>query len=417
MRRERLRASREPSNLRMTPPTSSHRVPSSDAEGSCADLLVVAIEQAVAAPFASRQLADLGARVLKVERPDGGDFARAYDTAARGISSHFAWLNYGKESVVADLKNDNDRQFVEELVGRADVFIQNLAPGAAQRLGLDAGTLVGRYPRLVACDISGYGSGGPYENRKAYDLLIQCEAGLVATTGSPEAPAKAGIAVADIAAGMYAFSGVLAALYERERTGHGLAFEVSLFDALAEWMGYPALYGHYRGADPPRTGASHASIAPYGPFPTRDANEINIAIQNEREWRVFCTDILGRSELAEDPRFVTNAERVAHRAELEQLVTEHLAASTLDDLTRQLDAARIAFAMVRSAGELVDHPQLVERNRWTMVDSPVGELLALKPPVVIVNREPAAAAIPALGEHTDTVRQWLTATGSGGRPQ
>jgi crotonobetainyl-CoA:carnitine CoA-transferase CaiB-like acyl-CoA transferase len=372
-----------------------------------AGLVVVAIEQAVAAPFASRQLADLGARVIKIERPDGGDFARGYDRTANGMSSFFAWLNRGKESVTADLKDAADRAMVGELVARADVFLQNLAPGAAARLGLDAKSLVARHPRLVACDVSGYGAGGPYEHRKAYDLLIQCEAGLVATTGTPDAPAKVGMSVADISGGMYTYSGVLTALYERERTGAGTAFSVSLFDGLSEWMTQPALYSHYSGADPRRAGASHASIAPYGPFATSDGAEVNLGVQNEREWRALCADVVEQPELAGDPRFATNPERVAHRTELDAALRPALACLDASTLVARLEAAGIAFGVMRSAGELVEHPQHVARGRWTVVGSPVGDLVALKPPVVVDGREPAMGPVPALGEHDGSVRAWL----------
>jgi crotonobetainyl-CoA:carnitine CoA-transferase CaiB-like acyl-CoA transferase len=368
---------------------------------------VVAIEQAVAAPFASRQLSDLGARVIKIERPDGGDFARGYDRAALGTSSFFAWLNRGKESVVADLKDDGDREMVGELVARADVFIQNLAPGAAARMGLDAKTLVERHPRLIACDVSGYGEGGPYERRKAYDLLIQCEAGLVSITGSPDAPAKVGISVADISGGMYTYSGILTALYERERTGAGTAMSVALFDGLSEWMTQPALYGHYGGADPRRVGASHASIAPYGPFATAGGEEINIGVQNEREWRVLCADVLGRPKLADDPRFASNPERIANRAALDAELRPLLAALDAGALIERLQHAGIAFGVMRAAHELVEHPQHVARGRWTTVGSPGGELVALKPPVIVAGREFAMGPVPALGEHTDAVRAWL----------
>jgi itaconate CoA-transferase len=375
--------------------------------GPLAELLVVSIEQAVAAPFAARQLADLGARVIKVERPDSGDFARHYDRAAGGMSSYFAWLNRGKESVTADLKETEDRAFVGELVARADVFIQNLAPGAAARLGLDARTLVAQHPRLIACDLSGYGSGGPYEQRKAYDLLIQCETGLVSITGTQDAPAKAGISIADIAGGMYAYSGILTALYERERTGRGAALAVSLFDGLSEWMTQPALYGHHSGADPRRNGAAHASIAPYGPFATLDGEEINLGVQNGREWRILCERIAGRADLFDDPRFATNADRVANRAALDAELGPAIARFRTVELVSALGDAGIAFGVMRSAGDLLSHPQHVERDRWTHVASPVGALPALKPPVVVDGREPQLGPVPALGEHDSTVRAWL----------
>lgn len=369
-------------------------------------LLVVSIEQAVAAPFASRQLADLGARVIKVERPDGGDFARNYDTVANGTSSAFAWLNRGKESITANLKDAEDRGFVEVLIGQADVYIQNLAPGSAERMGLDAASLVGRFDRLVACDLSGYGRGGPYGERKAYDLLIQCEAGLVSVTGSPDAPAKAGISIADIAGGMYAYSGILTALYDRERTGRGTALEVALLDALAEWMGYPAFYGYYSGVDPERTGPAHATIAPYGPFATSSGREINLAIQNHREWRALCADVLDRPSLADDARFVDNAARIAHRAELQEVIGAALSEFGLEELVARLEATDLAFAITRSVRELVDHPQLLARGRWHTVPAPGGPVVALEPPVTVNGRPAAMGGVPALGEHDTSVREW-----------
>ncbi len=296
---------------------------------------------------------------------------------------------------------------LETLIERADVFIQNLAPDAAARLGVDAQTLVTRYPRLIACNVSGYGSGGPYGRRKAYDLLIQCEAGLVSVTGTPESPAKVGISVADISGGMYAFAGILTALYERERTGAGTALNVSLFDGLSEWMSQPALYGHYTGADPMRVGAAHASISPYGPFATSSGQEINIGVQNEREWRVLCCGVLGRAELADDPRFATNPDRVANRAALDAVLRPLFSQFDPDDLIDRLQTANIAFGVMRAAHELVDHPQHVARGRWTTVSSPGGELTALKPPVIVDGRELAMGAVPALGEHTEVVKTWL----------
>jgi crotonobetainyl-CoA:carnitine CoA-transferase CaiB-like acyl-CoA transferase len=370
-------------------------------------LLVVAVEQAVAAPFASRQLADLGARVIKIERSEGGDFARGYDHTAKGTSSFFAWLNRGKESVVADLKDSTDRAMLGLLISRADVFIQNLAPYAAARLGLDAKELVAQHPKLIACDVSGYGEGGPYDGRKAYDLLIQCEAGLVSITGTPESPSKAGISVADISGGMYALTGILTALYERERTGRGTALNVSLFDGLSEWMSQPALYGHYGEADLARVGASHASISPYGPFATSTGQEINLGVQNQREWSVLCAEVLGRPELADDPRFATNPDRVGNRAALDATLRPLVAQMEPVELTKRLQAASIAFGVMRTAHELVTHPQHVDRGRWTTVSSPGGELAALKPPVIVDGREPAMGAVPALGEHTEAVRAWL----------
>jgi crotonobetainyl-CoA:carnitine CoA-transferase CaiB-like acyl-CoA transferase len=370
-------------------------------------LVVVAVEQAIAAPLATRHLADLGARVIKIERPEGGDFARAYDTTVRGLSSHFVWVNRGKESVVLDLKAPADRERARQLIQRADVFIQNLAPSAAQRLGIDARSLHERHSRLIACDVSGYGSEGPYRDKKAYDLLVQCEAGVVSITGTPDVPSKAGIPVADIAAGMYAYSGILAALYERERTGKGAALEVSLLDALAEWMGFPFYFTHYGGTPPPRTGSSHAAIAPYGAFATGGGGSVQLGIQNEREWRRFCTEVLAQPELADDPRFAANPLRVQHREALQDLVEQAFGALTASEVEQRLEAAGIANARRREVGELRDHPQLA--GRWRQIDSPAGPLDALIPPTAPTGREPRMGAIPALGEHTESVLAWLDA--------
>ena len=373
-------------------------------------VLVVSVEHAVAAPFASRQLADLGARVIKIERPDGGDFARVYDAAVNGLASYFFWLNRGKESVTADLKDPDDRKLVARLIARADVFIQNLAPGAATRLGLSGQQLTGQHPRLIACDVSGYGEEGPYRDRKAYDLLIQCETGLVSITGSPDDPAKAGISVADIAAGMYAYSGILAGLYERERTGKGTRIHVSLFDALAEWMSAATYFGHYRGQDPPRSGVSHATIAPYGPFPTADGKQVNIGVQNLRDWTVLCTKILDAPELLDDERYASNADRVMHREQMETEISRILSTRALDDLVDDLTIARLPFGIMRGAGELLEHPQMQARSRLRAVATPVGDLQALLPPVVWDDRDPAMGGVPALGQHNDLVRSWLEAT-------
>ena len=365
-------------------------------------LLVVALEQAVAAPFATRQLADLGARVIKIERAGAGDFARGYDTSVLGQASYFVWLNRGKESVELDVKSDEGRAVMAALLARADVFVQNLAPGAAERLGLDAAGLLARHRRLICCSVSGYGPDGPYAGKKAYDLLVQCEAGLLSVTGTPEAPCKAGISVADIAAGMYAYTGVLTALYERERTGRGSSFTVSLLDALGEWMTQPYLYTVYGGREPRRTGARHASISPYGPYQAR-GGEVFIGLQNEREWAVLCDRVLARSDLITDERFATNPDRVKHDDELTAIIEDVLASMTPDEVVARLDAAGIASARLRTPAEFAAHPQLAARDRWREADTPGGPVRALLPPVTVPGREPAMGAVPALGQHTEAV--------------
>ncbi len=365
-------------------------------------LLVVALEQAVAAPFATRQLADLGARVIKIERAGGGDFARGYDTSVLGQASYFVWLNRGKESVELDVKSDDGRAVMAALLARADVFVQNLAPGAAERLGLDAAGLLARHRRLICCSVSGYGPDGPYAGKKAYDLLVQCEAGLLSVTGTPDVPCKAGISVADIAAGMYAYTGVLTALYERERTGRGSSFTVSLLDALGEWMTQPYLYTVYGGREPRRTGARHASISPYGPYQAR-GGEVFIGLQNEREWAVLCDRVLARSDLITDERFATNPDRVKHDDELTAIIEDVLASMTPDEVVARLDAAGIASARLRTPAEFAAHPQLAARDRWREADTPGGPVRALLPPVTVPGREPAMGAVPALGQHTEAV--------------
>ncbi|MBX6390386.1 MAG: CoA transferase [Frankia sp.] len=368
-----------------------------------AGVTVVAIEQAVAAPFATRQLADLGARVIKIERPGTGDFARGYDETVKGLASYFVWLNRGKESLSLDLKRPEAAEVLRALLAGADVFVQNLAPGATARLRLDAATLRARDPGLIVCDISGYGSAGPMRDRKAYDLLIQCETGLLSVTGSPEEMAKVGISVADIAAGMYAFTGVLTALYMRERSGQGAALEVSLFDALTEWMAQPMYYAMYTGTPPARTGASHASIAPYGGFRTGDGGTVQIAVQNEREWARFCQTVLRRPELTADSRYTTNAARVSHRDALTVDIESALVGLDTEETIARLDAAGIANGRVNTVLDLLGHPQLAVGERWREVDSPVGSLPAVRPPVRIGGVDPVMGAIPAVGEHTDTL--------------
>jgi itaconate CoA-transferase len=366
-----------------------------------AGITVVSVEQAVAAPFATRQLADLGARVIKVERPGAGDFARSFDATVKGMASYFVWLNRGKQSLTLDLKNAAGLSILTSLIGRADVFVQNLAPGAAARMGLSAATLRARDARLIVCDISGYAPDGPLGKRRAYDLLIQCEAGLVSVTGSEDAPAKAGISVADIAGGMYAFSSVLAALYARERTGIGAALQVALFEALAEWMTQPMYYAMYTGIPPARTGTSHATIAPYGAFRTGTGGTVQLAVQNDREWHRLCEQVLERPELAADPRFETNAARVAARAELRGEIEATLSLHPPEAVIALLDAAHIANAQLNTVGDLLAHRQL--EHRWTEVGSPAGPVRALPSPVSTGGAPPALGAIPAVGEHTAAI--------------
>jgi itaconate CoA-transferase len=363
---------------------------------------VVALEQAVAAPFATRQLADLGARVIKIERPDGGDFARGYDTTVKGLSSYFVWLNRAKESLTLDVKKPAGRDVLDRLLARADVFVQNLAPGAAERLGTSPADLTTRYPRLVVCTVSGYGSAGPYAHRKAYDLLIQSEVGLLSITGSPEAPCKVGVSIADIAAGMYAYSGILAALLARAQTGSGSAIEVSLFDALGEWMSHAAYYTAYGGTAPARTGAHHASIAPYGPFAVEDGT-VYLAIQNAREWTRFCAEVLRQPALADDERFQTNALRVRHRHALHEAIGAVFGSLTFADVVARLESAQIAYARMNSLDDFLSHPQLTARACWHVVDSPAGPLRALAPPVRGGAVTPVMGAVPALGQHSDAI--------------
>lgn len=366
-------------------------------------LTVVSLEQAVAAPFATRQLADLGARVIKVERPGPGDFARGYDETVNGLSSHFVWLNRSKESVALDLKTEHGRDVVRRLLASADVFVQNLAPGAAERLGLGAAELRAEHPGLIHCSVSGYGPDGPYTTKKAYDLLVQCEAGLVSVTGTPETPVKVGISVADIAAGMYAYTGILTALLRRQRTGEGATVEISMLEALAEWMGFPLYYATYGGTEPPRTGASHSAIAPYGPFVCGDGKQVFLGIQNEREWAVFCASVLGSADLAHDERFSSNSRRVAHRGELTQVIHDAFGGLDSEEVLGRLDAAAIANARLRDLHDLGEHPQLAARGRWTEVDSAVGPVRALLPPATLDGDQPVMGRIPEVGEHTAAI--------------
>ena len=363
---------------------------------------VVAVEQAVAAPFATRQLADLGARVIKIERPGVGDFARSYDATVNGMSSHFVWLNRSKESLTLDLKRTEAIDVLQKLLGRADVFVHNLAPGAMARLGFASADLRRQHPRLVVCEVSGYGTDGPYREKKAYDLLVQSEAGVLSVTGTGDEPAKVGISVADISAGMYAFSGVLAALLRREKTGEGAALEISLFDSLAEWMSYPVYYA-YGGAPPPRSGARHAVIAPYGPYTAGDGRVVYLGLQNEREWARFCADVIGRPDMATDARFSSNPRRVEHRDALDTAITEAFRGLTAEQVIERLDAAQIANARMNTVEELIAHPQLASRDRWRQVDSPAGPVRLLKPPFNFEGIEGGMGRIPSVGEHTDAI--------------
>ena len=363
-------------------------------------LLVVSLEQAIAAPYCTRQLADLGARVVKVERPDGGDFARAYDGRARGLSSHFVWTNRSKESLALDLKTEADRAILLRLVARADVFVQNLAPGAATRLGLDHQTLRAAQPRLITCSISGYGEGGPYETRKAYDLLIQAEAGFLSVTGTQDQMAKAGISVADIAAGTMAYQAILAALLQRGRTGEGDHIEVSMLESMAEWMGFPMYFATDGAAQPPRAGAGHATIFPYGPFATADGTVL-FGLQNDREWAAFARIVLARPDLAADPRLAGNDGRAAHRDELQSAIDAVLSRLTTAEAIGRLEQAGIGMARVNDMACLWGHPQLAARDRWTTVETPKGPLPALKP--IGGGWEPRMDPVPALGEHTAAI--------------
>ncbi|GAA3859756.1 CoA transferase [Streptomyces lacrimifluminis] len=375
-------------------------------------LTVVTLEQAVAAPFATRQLADLGARVIKVERVDGGDFARAYDTAAHGLASHFVWCNRGKESLALDVKDPRGLAVVQRLIADADVFVQNLAQGAAARLGLDAATLCAAHPRLIAVDISGYGPSGPYAGKRAYDMLVQCEAGLVSVTGTPEQPVKAGIPAADIAAGMYAFSGVLAALVRRGVTGRGGPVEVSMLDALAEWMGHPLHHAMHDGTPPARTGLAHAVIAPYDAYATADGGRVLLSVQNDREWQRLAEQVLGRPELGSDPGYATNAARVGNRERTDAHVAAALGALEADEALARLEGAGIACARLRDVQEVAEHPQLAARDRWREVGSPVGPLRALLPPITLPGGgEARMGDVPALGEHTEALLRAVGMTG------
>lgn len=366
-------------------------------------ITVVALEQVIAGPFCTRQLADLGARVIKIERPGTGDAARAYDTTVRGQSSHFVWVNRSKESLSLDVKHPAAGDVLEKLVARADVFVQNLAPGAADRLGLGAAALRAKHPRLVWCGISGYGPAGPYAEKKAYDLLVQCETGLLSVTGTADAPSKAGIPVADIAAGMYAMSSILAALLRRARTGEGATLDITMFEALGEWMGFPAYFTHYGGEAPPRSGAFHATIAPYGPYRTGSGDTVFLGVQNDREFARLAEIVLGNAALARDPRFANGPARDANREALRAEIERAFAALDAAGAIERLERAEIANARMNDMQGFWSHPQSAARERWRTVGSPAGGIEALKPPFNLSGFEPRMDPVPALGEHTRAI--------------
>jgi itaconate CoA-transferase len=370
-------------------------------------ITVITLEHAIAAPFCTRQLADLGARVIKVERPGVGDFARAYDARARGLASHFVWTNRSKESLTLDVKHAAAGEILDRLLDEADVLVQNLAPGAAARLGLSYEALKESHPRLIVCDISGYGSDGPYRDKKAYDLLIQSESGFLSITGTPEEPAKAGCSIADIAAGMYAYTNVLAALIQRGKTGKGCRIDVSMLESLAEWMSYPLYYAMDGAAPPPRAGAAHATIYPYGPFPAGDGKTVMLGLQNEREWALFCEKVLLRPELASDARYASNAKRTEARAELRALIVDTFASLTAEQVIGRLDSAQIANAHMNSMHDLWQHAQLKARERWVDVGTPAGPMPALLPPGVPNTWDARMDEVPALGQHTDAILSHL----------
>ena len=371
-------------------------------------ITVVTLEHAIAAPFATRQLADLGARVIKIERPGVGDFARGYDERVNGLASHFVWTNRSKESLTLDVKHEEAQAILKRLImEEADIVVQNLAPGAAARLGLSYETLSAAKPGIIVCDISGYGNNGPYRDKKAYDLLIQSEAGFLSVTGTDDEPSKAGPSIADISAGMYAYSSILAALLERERTGRGQHLDISMLECLVEWNSYPLYYAYEGAAPPPRTGASHATIYPYGPFPAGDGKTVMLGLQNDREWTVFCQKVLLSPELATDPRFATNSKRSAARDELRALIVAAFATLTSAEVVTRLDAAQIANANVNDMHAVWAHPQLQARDRWRQVDSPVGKIPALLPPGSWEEGPPRMDAVPALGQHSEAILKTL----------
>ena len=370
-------------------------------------ITVVTLEHAIAAPFCTRQLADLGARVIKIERPGVGDFARGYDERVRGLASHFVWTNRSKESLTLDVKHAAAGEILRDLIARADVLVQNLAPGAAARLGLSYDPLHGANPRLIVCDISGYGADGPYRDHKAYDLLIQSESGFLSITGTPDAPAKAGCSIADIAAGMYAYTNILAALIERERTGDGCAIDVSMLESMVEWMSFPLYYAFDGAEPPPRAGAAHATIYPYGPFPAGDDKIVMLGLQNEREWAMFCDKVLAQPALATDARFTSNSRRAAARDELRAIIVDAFKPFTAAQVIERLDAAQIANARMNDMSEVWAHPQLGARRRWVDVDTPAGKVPMPLPPGMPPSPPPRMDAVPALGQHTAAILREL----------
>jgi len=366
-------------------------------------ITVVSLEQAVAAPFASRQLADLGARVIKIERPEVGDFARDYDRSVKGQSAYFVWLNRSKESLTLDVKHPQAPEILERLIGGADVFIQNLAPGAEQSLGLGVDDLMKKHPRLIVCDMSGYGDAGPYAHKKAYDLLVQSEAGVLSLTGTPEAPSKVGISITDIGTGLHAYAAILGALYQREHTGQGTRIEITMFEAMVEWMMHPLYYTHFGGKAPQRSGPDHATIVPYGKFRTGDGASVMLGIQNEREWAIFCAQVLEQPALARDPRYDDNTKRNERRAEVTALINEVFSNLTAEQAVMKLDAAGIANGRMNTPEEVWNHPQLAARDRWREVGSPAGMIPAPLPPASYSGFEARMDPVPAIGEHTEDI--------------
>jgi itaconate CoA-transferase len=367
------------------------------------DVTVVALEHVIAGPFCTRQLADLGARVIKIERPGVGDPARAYDERVQGMASHFVWTNRSKESIALDLKHDDARQIVLQLLENADVLVQNLAPGAAGRMGFSYDDLKERFPRLIVCDISGYGADGPYRDKKAYDLLIQAESGLLSVTGTEDTPVKAGCSIVDISAGMYAYTNILAALIQRGKTGKGSRIDVSMLESMSEWMSFPLYYAYNGAPAPVRAGASHATIYPYGPFEVGDGSAVMLGLQNEREWAIFCDKVLEKPELKSDDRFSSATRRSDARKALYRIIVDAFSALTGPEVVARLDAAKIGNAAMNDMQQVWEHAQLAARNRWAEVDTPAGKIKAMMPPGMPASFEPRMDPVPDVGEHTDAI--------------